>query len=259
MTPPRTEEIEFCRQGVTGTARLPSTADHTCCGFSGSHTFPVGPRSRGPHAEEAMAVPARAGHRLGDLRQAAIGLAVPGKTVLQHHHPLQRAVPFANQQRARFQIDAVLCRGLARREGAVNGFNAVATLGSPKHPKRRFVEIAKRCSLQTLGENPRQQPARRMGRRRTAQMIPPLQTKLTGGEIGEAGDEEVQRGSAVRRGRRRRRTSAGAVRGSPGHRQAAELIAARSDFARRAGFVVRSAGAGGGSIVWACAVSSAMH
>jgi len=33
-----------------------------------------------------MAVPVCAGHRLGDLRQAAVGFAVPGEATFQDHH-----------------------------------------------------------------------------------------------------------------------------------------------------------------------------
>jgi hypothetical protein len=48
------------------------------------------------HAEEAVAIPACAGHRLRDLRQAAIRLAVPGEPPFQDHHPFQPALPLAN-------------------------------------------------------------------------------------------------------------------------------------------------------------------
>ena len=42
--------------------------------------------------EEAMTVPVGSGHRLGDLRQAAKGLAIPRKAVLEDHDPLELAI-----------------------------------------------------------------------------------------------------------------------------------------------------------------------
>ena len=57
--------------------------------------------SAGPgrsQAEEAMAVPARACHRLGDLRQAAVGLAVRGDALIEDHHTLDPALPLPGEQ-----------------------------------------------------------------------------------------------------------------------------------------------------------------
>ena len=60
-----------------------------------------------PKPEEAMAVPVGPGHRLGDLRQAAKSLAIPGEALLQDHDPLELALPFTNEQRAGLQCDAL--------------------------------------------------------------------------------------------------------------------------------------------------------
>jgi hypothetical protein len=54
-----------------------------------------------------MTVPVGSGHRLGDLGQAAKGLAVPGEAVLEDHDPLELAVPLSRQQRPGLQADAV--------------------------------------------------------------------------------------------------------------------------------------------------------
>jgi hypothetical protein len=91
--------------------------------------------------------------RLGDLRQARIVLPVPGEAILQHHHPLRRAVPLANQQRSRLQTDPVSPRRIARREETDVG--TVAALRLPDHPQRRPVEVTQRRDLHALRENPR--------------------------------------------------------------------------------------------------------
>jgi hypothetical protein len=51
-------------------------------------------------AEEFGPTPARAGDREGNLRQAWIGLAVPGKAVGEHRNPLHLPVPFPGQHGA---------------------------------------------------------------------------------------------------------------------------------------------------------------
>ena len=76
-----------------------------------------------PQAEEFRPVPAGAGDREGDLGQAGIGLAVPGKAVGQHRHPLHLPVPFAAQHGARLQA----CGGPAQGHGALPGL-----LGRPR-------------------------------------------------------------------------------------------------------------------------------
>src|SRR5471032_1268455 len=68
--------------------------------------------------EEPVAVPARAGHRFGDLRQAAEVLAVPGKTFFQDHDALKLASPFAHQQRSWPQGDAIAGVSIAPIEGS---------------------------------------------------------------------------------------------------------------------------------------------
>src|SRR5260221_10323224 len=50
-----------------------------------------------PEAEEARTVPLGACDGEGDLGEAVIGLAVPGKAVSHHHHPLRLSIPFPGQ------------------------------------------------------------------------------------------------------------------------------------------------------------------
>jgi hypothetical protein len=206
---------------------------------------------RSPQPEEAVTVPTRAGDRLGDLRQARVALPVPGEALLQHHHPLRRAVPLANQQRSRLQTDAVSRRWIAPREETDVGTVAVAALRLPNHPQQRPVEIPQRRDLHALRENPRQQPARQMGGRGPAQMVAPLQPELIGAEIGESRDEDVERRSRARRWRRSRFRLAGVDLMSSSRRHAAGPAAASafcSGFVARAAFFDRATGAVGGSI-----------
>jgi hypothetical protein len=110
------------------------------------------------------------GHLFGDLEQAAEGLAIPGEAFLQHHDPLEPAVPFTHEQRAGLQSDA-----LPRlRRAAVEGNGDVLLLPGAKDPSDRFVETAERIGLQSIGQPSHQQPTREMGRRLAAQVGAPL-------------------------------------------------------------------------------------
>ena len=84
-------------------------------------TLPSPIRSKGlslPKAEESMTVPVRSGHRLGDLGQAAEGLAIPGEARLENHDPFELAVPFSRQQRAGLEDDAIPGHGRPPVEGS---------------------------------------------------------------------------------------------------------------------------------------------
>ena len=107
-----------------------------------------------------MTVPVRSGHRLGDLGQAAEGLAVPGEAFLEDHDPLELAVPLSHQQRAGLQADAV--SGL--RRPPVEGNGGILILVGAKHPLNRLVETAEGVGLQSIGQHSHQQPAREMER-----------------------------------------------------------------------------------------------
>ena len=77
-----------------------------------------------------MTVPVGSGHRLGDLGQAAEGLAIPGEAFIEDHDPLELAIPLPHQQRAGPQADAV--SGLRRT--SVELSDGVPTLLGTKHP-----------------------------------------------------------------------------------------------------------------------------
>src|SRR6516164_4710567 len=63
-------------------------------------------------AKEAGTIPPGAGDRKGDLGQAVIGLAVPGKAIGQHHHAMRFSVPLPNQHSARHQVGPLLVQAL---------------------------------------------------------------------------------------------------------------------------------------------------
>src|ERR1700733_13744877 len=51
--------------------------------------------------------PGGSSYRLGDLGQAAEGLAIPSEALFQDHDPLEPALPFAHEQRAGLQTHAL--------------------------------------------------------------------------------------------------------------------------------------------------------
>ena len=149
------------------------------------------PLAAGSQAEEAMAVPACAGDRLGDPGQASIGPAVPGVAVLEDRHPFELAAPFPRERRPRPQVFAIAHGG--RPVGERRGVGTVRRISrSLQLAQEPGLEIAERRRLKPVGEDARQQPRRQMGGRRPAQMITPLQKKLGPIEIRQAREEGRQ-------------------------------------------------------------------
>jgi hypothetical protein len=99
------------------------------------------PLLRGSQAKKAVTVPTCAGYSLGDLGKAAKGLSVPGKALIEHHHPFQFASPLAHEQRSRVEANSVPRRWLAVVERTSGEINRSA-LRSANHAQRRFIEIA---------------------------------------------------------------------------------------------------------------------
>jgi transposase len=65
-----------------------------------------------PLPEEEKAIVGRlvdelACHRLGDLRQAAVGPAVPGDALVEDHHTLEPAIPLAGEQSPGLQLGPI--------------------------------------------------------------------------------------------------------------------------------------------------------
>ena len=159
---------------------------------------------RRSQAEEAVTVPARAGHRFGDLGEAAIGLAIPGEALFQDRHPFQPAFPFTDQHCSRSQIDPLPRRGDASfKQTAFRGVGSLASRLT-NDAQRCVVETAERGGLDLIGQDPEQQPTRQMGGRGPAQVVAPLQAKPTCVEISEARDQIAEGRCLVRSLRRRR-------------------------------------------------------
>ena len=93
-----------------------------------------------PAGRRTGPVPAGAGDGEGDLRQARIGLAVPGKAIGQHRHPMHLAVPFAAQHGARPQVGgppAQVHGALSCFLGRSRASRAAAGSRHPGHPTDR--------------------------------------------------------------------------------------------------------------------------
>jgi hypothetical protein len=123
-----------------------------------------------PKAEEAMTVPVGSGHRLGDLGEAAKGLAIPGEALFEDHDPLELAIPLAHQQSACLQANAVSGLG----GPTVERSGAILFLARTKHPLDRLVETAEGVGLKPIGQHSHQQPVRQMSGRLAAQMGAPV-------------------------------------------------------------------------------------
>jgi len=96
-----------------------------------------------------------AGHREGDLGQACVALAVPGKPVREHHDPLQLAIPLARQQRAGPQLGS----------GPVEGGNEQVDPGRRARPDpvkqapTVGIQFAEPIGLQPISQDTKQQVA----------------------------------------------------------------------------------------------------
>jgi hypothetical protein len=142
--------------------------------------------------EEPMAVPVGAGHRFGDLGQAAEALAVPGKAFFQDHDALELALPFAHQQRAGLQGDPFAGVGVTTIERKGISSSLAIRLFS-KEPPHRLNEIAESGDLQAVTQQLQEQPSRQMRRRFAAEVIAPLSANAFELETFEAGKDYRQR------------------------------------------------------------------
>ena len=88
------------------------------------------PRSRRPKKRGPFQLRARDG--AGHLREAVVGLPVPGKALLQHHHAMEHPVPFAHEQRA--GLDGLACSGADLSEPVFASRSRERTLAGSKSP-----------------------------------------------------------------------------------------------------------------------------
>ena len=107
-------------------------------------------------------VPAGAGNGQGNLRQAGVALAIPGKALGEHRHPMHPAVPFAAQHGARTKLGSTPAQvrgALSRFLGKLRAIKQALTLG---------IQIAEMIRLQLVGEHPKQKVARQVNGRSPA-------------------------------------------------------------------------------------------
>src|ERR1700682_2457048 len=113
--------------------------------------------------KEARTVPPGAGDREGDLGEAVIRLAVPGKAVGHHHHPLRLSIPLPHQHRTGRESSSLLVKaGETGRRYRPSFFRN----RSVQHLLRLVIEIAKAISLDSISDDRKQQMPRQMSRRR---------------------------------------------------------------------------------------------
>src|SRR5258707_1134701 len=107
--------------------------------------------------KEARTVPLGASDGKGDLGEAVIGLAVPGKTVGHHHHPLRLSIPLPHQHRTGREFSS-----LAAQAGETGGRHPPSFFRnrSVQYLLRLVIEIAKAISLDSIDDGRKQQMPR---------------------------------------------------------------------------------------------------
>src|SRR5258706_10593473 len=114
-----------------------------------------------PETEEARTVPLGASDGEGDFGEAVVSLAVPGKAVCHHHHPLRPSIPFPDQNRAGSKL-----RSLLVEAGQTRGHRRSSLLRnrSIQHLRGCVIEIAKAIGLDSIGDDREQQMPCQMSR-----------------------------------------------------------------------------------------------
>src|SRR6267154_3549148 len=113
--------------------------------------------------KEARTVPPGASDGKGDLGEAVIGPAFPGKTVGHHHYPLRLSIPLPHQNRTGREFSS-----LAVKAGETGGRYRPGFFRnrSVQHLLGLVIEIAKAISLDSIGDDRKQQMPRQMSGRR---------------------------------------------------------------------------------------------
>src|SRR6516165_780863 len=109
-----------------------------------------------PQPEEPWSVPACTRDRQGELRKTWVGLAVPGKTISKHRHPVHLSVPFAAQHGA----GPKLCAETPQGHGALSG--SLRAVRSVEQPLTLCVEVTPTLGLQSVGQNAEQEMTRQV-------------------------------------------------------------------------------------------------
>src|SRR5262249_51608627 len=109
--------------------------------------------TRVPQTKEPWPIPAGTGDRDSNRGEAIVGRAVPGKAIRHRHDAVLAALPFAHQD------GTSLSRGLLAVEGLELLYDLASRFGLGillKSTLRCDIEIAKRISLQSMGEDTKQ-------------------------------------------------------------------------------------------------------
>jgi hypothetical protein len=123
-----------------------------------------------PHAEEARTVPLRTSNRKGDLGEAIIGLAIPGKSIGHHHHPLGTSVPRSHQHSSRGQFGPLLIEADETRGHRCAGVLCVRSI---KNLLGLVIQVAKSIGLDSIGDDCKQQvPRQVIGRQSLKHALP---------------------------------------------------------------------------------------
>jgi hypothetical protein len=110
-----------------------------------------------PEAKEVGAVPPSAGDSEGNLGQAVIGLAIPGKAVGHHHHPLRLSVPLPDQDRTGSKLGPLLVKA-----GQAGGHcrSSLSGVRAFQYLPGCVIEIAIAIDLDSIGNDCKQQVPR---------------------------------------------------------------------------------------------------
>ena len=140
-----------------------------------------------PQTEEPGPVPAGPGDGEGDLGEARIGLAVPGKAIGQHRHAVHSSVPLPRQHGAWPDTRGDMAdvhrplTGRLGRGGIIQKAPAVA------------IQVAEVVSLQPVGQDPEQQMARQVRGRLPPEHGQPAGAERAEIEIAKSRDLDIER------------------------------------------------------------------
>src|SRR5215207_5314992 len=144
-------------------------------------------------AEEAWPVPVRAGDGARDLREAAVGGAVPGEAVRDHDDPVQGAGMLAHELGAGLERTPLWERRDRRHEPA----RGLVARGTPRfalagdlveEAQGRAIEVTIGIGLDAVGDDAQEKRAGKVRRRAGAEELAPAPPKRVKVEIAEAGD-----------------------------------------------------------------------
>src|SRR5579862_278243 len=131
-------------------------------------------------SKEPWSRPVHTGDGAGDLGEGAVPLATPRAPLVQHDDAVARALPFADEHRAR-------CGGAWRPcDGSRSRVGTLATL--IQEPAGRCAEAAEAVFLDPVGDDAEQQGAAYSWRWADAAEGPPALLQCFGAEGGQLGD-----------------------------------------------------------------------